>query len=104
MKYHEEVPGKKECGGYVKMAVFPADEMTEIMSLLKLAEQTANLEGLRWCSRRILWLYNIFKDDIHQDNEPFLSNEPPVFTIDSFNEAYDVELNKDKIPETLRLK
>ena len=37
---------------------FPLEETDKIMDALELAEQKGDLEALKWCARRLRWLYD----------------------------------------------
>jgi len=93
---------KLENDGSTDFIHFPAEETAHIMSAMEQAEKTGNLPVLQWCTRRLLWIYGVFKNDICGSYEPFEFEGCCITSIEDFNAKYEKEIKDDPLPDGKR--
>jgi hypothetical protein len=96
---------KFDKNGMTDFVHFPVDETGEIMAVMERAEKKGNLKTLRWCARRLLWIYKIMleKDGTCYSDTGTLfynnENDGPTYTVRKFNRAYKSAIKDDPLPE-----
>ena len=93
---------KLDIHGAAPFIHFPAEETTQIMSEMEHAKKTGNLPVLQWCARRLLWIYDVFKNDICASDEPFEFEDCQIASIEDFNAKYEREIRNDPLPDGKR--
>ena len=85
---------KLDQGGSTELVHFHADEAKEIMKEMEQAEKAGDLEVLRSCARRIVWIYKMMlnKDGTCRADTGTLfrngEDDVPVYSVNQFNEDY----------------
>ena len=85
---------KADKRGNVEYIDFPAEETFRVMEAMGQAEQSGDMDALRWAARRILFMANIYEGDTTKDNDPYI----PVCI---FNRLWEAEQLKDPPPESI---
>jgi hypothetical protein len=70
----------------------PAEEAEKVLEALKQAEQTNDIEALKWCARRLVWL---------DDTSEITSGDDNGYPADIFNRAWAETLKNDPVPESI---
>jgi hypothetical protein len=73
---------------------FPVEETNNLMFVLNQAEKDGDLEALQWAVRRLVWLHEMFKDDLCGSDEPIIASG----SMKLFNSAYKSELTTEPPP------
>jgi len=82
----------------------PVDETFSLLQTMGEAEKTNDTLTLKWCYRRLLWIYNIIleKDGITKTDEGSLfctgSEGEPVYSPRTFNRDYQKQIENDPQP------
>jgi hypothetical protein len=71
---------------------FPAEEAEKTLEALKQAEQTNDIEALKWCARRLAWL---------DDTSEIDTGEADHYPVHLFNKAWAEALKNDPPPESI---
>ena len=79
--------------GMTEFLYLPAEEAERTLEALKQAEQTNDIEALKWCARRLVWL-----DDTAQIGNGDDSFYPSRF----FNKDWKKEIEDDLIPDSIK--
>jgi hypothetical protein len=96
---------KLDRSGFTELVHFPVDETKEIMAVMERAEKRGNLKTLRWCARRLLWIYKIMleKDGTCGSDAGTLFyngvDDGQAYTVRKFNRAYKSAIKDDPLPE-----
>ena len=81
-----------DSGGLTDFLMLPAEEAKIITDELKKAEKTNDIEALKWCARRIVWL-----DDVSE----IISSGDNFYPAHVFNKAWEKELKSDTVPDSM---
>ncbi|MCL2277180.1 MAG: hypothetical protein FWC21_04720 [Treponema sp.] len=71
----------------------PAEEMEKLIEAMKKAEQENDVEALKWCARRMVWLNDISQIIIEDD---------PFYPERIFNMTWNEHLKNDPVPESIK--
>jgi hypothetical protein len=82
----------KVVSGMTRVVDLPLDEAEKIMDGMEQAETAGDLEGLKWCARRIRWLW---------DQGEVCSTDTYQYTENLFNSAWDYAMEKDPPPASI---
>ena len=81
-----------DTGKMTEFLSLPAGEAEAIIEAIKQAEQTNDIEALKWCARRIIWLADVSEIESGDDE-----HYPARF----FNMAWNETLKNDPTPESI---
>jgi hypothetical protein len=82
----------KVVSGMTMVVDLPLDEADKIIDAMEQAEKAGDLEGLKWCARRIRWLW---------DQGEVGSTDTYCYTENLFNSAWDYITEKDPPPAAI---
>ena len=71
----------------------PAEEAERTIEAMKQAEQASDIEALKWCARRIVWL---------DDTSEIVSGDDLSYPEHLFNKAWGEQLKNDPVPESIK--
>jgi hypothetical protein len=83
---------KKDKGGWTDFLALPAEEAERTLEALKQAEQTNDIEALKWCARRLAWL---------DDTSEIESGDDEFYRERLFNKAWADQLKADPPPDSV---
>lgn len=78
--------------GMTDVVGFPCEETDKTMDAMQLAEQKGDIDALRWCARRLCWLY---------DQAEIISSDTYCYTVTLFNVAWLDALKYDPPPASI---
>ena len=84
---------KIDSGRETGFLALPAEEAGKTIEAMKKAEETSDIEALKWCARRIVWL-----DDVSE----IIGGEDYFYRAYLFNKAWQKELKTDPVPDSIR--
>ena len=79
-------------GGSTEFVNLPAEETEAVIEAMKLAEQKNDVEALKWCARRIVWL---------DDTSEIIGGEDYFHPAHIFNRTWAEMLKSDPPPESI---
>jgi len=79
-------------GGSTEFVNFPAEETEKVIEAMKLAEQKNDVEALKWCARRIVWL---------DDTSEIIGGDDYFHPAHIFNKTWGEMLKSDPPPESI---
>ena len=83
---------KTGSGRSTDFLALPAEEAERTLEALKQAEKTNDIEALKWCARRLVWL-----DEVSE----IISGEDDYYPEHLFNKAWRGELKHDPPPASI---
>jgi len=83
---------KLDSGRMTDFLSLPADEAERTLEAMKQAERTNDIEALKWCARRLVWL---------DDTAQIASGDDSFYPAHIFNKAWAEMLKTDPPPKSI---
>jgi hypothetical protein len=83
---------KLDSGRSTDFLSLPAEEAERTIEAMKQAEQTSDIEALKWCARRIVWL---------DDTSEIIGGDDGYHPAHIFNRAWNEQLKNDPAPDSI---
>lgn len=84
---------KLDSGRSTDFVSLPAEEAEKTIEAIKQAEQTNDIEALKWCARRIVWL-----DDVSE----IVCGDDTFHPAHLFNKTWADTLKTDPVPDSIK--
>ena len=83
---------KLDSGGTTEFLAFPLEETEKVIEAMEQAEQAEDIEALKWCARRFVWLGEIAEIEDGDDRS---------YPASVFNKAWAETVKNDPPPESI---
>jgi hypothetical protein len=83
---------KLDIDGTTEFLMLPAEEAERIMEALNQAGQANDIEAMKWCARRLVWL---------DDTSEIMSADDDHYPAYQFNRAWAETLKADPVPDSI---